>query len=113
MLGVSGANKNDTVKSKFNMLAGFPETAINTSAPVFQIDKTTPFGFKGKLNYKIIANWVIAEHKSQGVMQLYMNGGDLEQFYFFNSNDPKKIGATQALFDELQKVPFKEKKYDE
>ncbi len=113
VLGVSGANKNDTVKTKFSMLTGFPETAISSSAPIFQVDKTTPFGFKGRLNYKIIANWVIAEHKSQGVMQLYMNGGDLEQYYYFNINDQNKIGTTQALFNELQKVPFIEKKYEE
>jgi LmbE family N-acetylglucosaminyl deacetylase len=89
------------------------ETAINETAPLFQIDKTTPFGFKGRLNYKIIVNWIIAEHKSQGVMQLYMNGGDLEQYYYFKINNPDKMKPTQEFFDALQRVPYKEKSYDE
>lgn len=113
ILGYSGANKPDTAKTHFSMLAGFPESAISPATPIFQIDKTTPFGFKGKLNYKIIANWVIAEHKSQGVMQLYMNAGDLEQFFFFRVNAADRIDAVKTLFDKLEKVPYKEKSYDE
>ncbi len=113
VLAYTNGNKNDTTKNSFTELAGFPETRISTSSPVFQLDRTTPFGFKGKLNYKIITNWMIAEHKSQGTMQLYMNGGDIEMFYFFSLNDAQKIEQTTKLFELLKIVPFTEKKYDE
>jgi hypothetical protein len=53
------------------------------------------------LNYKIIVNWEIAEHKSQGTMQLAMNSGDLEDFWYFDVNPPDGRERTKRIFDEL------------
>ena len=39
---------------------------------MYFFDKSIKFGYKNALSYKIIVNWEIAEHKSQGTMQLAM-----------------------------------------
>jgi N-acetylglucosamine malate deacetylase 2 len=46
-------------------------------------------------------NWLIAEHKSQGAMQLGMNEGDKEVFWFFAVNNPARADAVGALFKKL------------
>jgi N-acetylglucosamine malate deacetylase 2 len=112
VLGVSGANKTDTVKTNFSVLPDYPVTAINLSAPVFIFDKTQPFGFRDKLNYKIIVNWLIAEHKSQGTMQLLMNEGDFETFRYFSVNPPEKINQVKELFQSISINRFKKKNYE-
>lgn len=112
-LGFSVTAAADTAHQEYKTLEGFSVTALNNEAPVFKVDRTTPFGYKNKLNYKVIANWVIAEHKSQGVMQLYMNMGDIEWFYFFAINDPVKLNKAGQLFTGLQKNPYKAKVYTE
>jgi hypothetical protein len=77
----------------------------------FVLDRTTKFGFKNSLDYRIIVNWEIAEHKSQGTMQLGMNHGDYENFWYFKLNDDAGIEKTRKLFDALKKVPYPSKTY--
>ena len=78
---------------------------------MWSISKDAEFGFKNSLSYKVIVNWEIAEHKSQGTMQLAMNMGDLENFYYFDINADAGIEKTKSLFEELKKVPYKSKTY--
>ncbi|HUM53047.1 MAG TPA: PIG-L family deacetylase, partial [Chitinophagales bacterium] len=89
ILGVTGANKNDTSKYNFTQLKNYSESKVEGNAPMYFFDKSVKFGFKNALSYKIIVNWEIAEHKSQGTMQLAMNQGDLEQFWYFSLNGEK------------------------
>lgn len=63
------------------------------------------------LNYQIVVNWEIAEHKSQGVMQLGMNYGDYEQFFYFALNGKKGLEKTRQLFEQLKIIPYPEKTY--
>ena len=67
-------------KFTFKGLENFPITKT-LEKPVAFVDKTRKFGYNNRLDYKIVVNWVIAEHKSQGTMQLYMDRGDYENFY--------------------------------
>ena len=107
ILGVSGGMKTDTVQKTFYGLEKYPVTSLkNANQPAFQIDRTTPFGYKNKLNYKIVANWLIAEHKSQGTMQTFMNQGDYENFWYFDVNKPEKKAETQRFFEKLAKTSF-------
>src|SRR5262249_33720708 len=39
------------------------------AAPAFVFDRAAAFGYHDALNYQIVVNWVIAEHKSQGLFQ--------------------------------------------
>lgn len=95
----------------FTVLPGYPLTAVKSGGARFFFDKTQKFGYHDLLDYKIVVNWLIAEHKSQGTMQLLMNEGDVENFWFFDMNDPAGIPRTEALFERLKVVTFKKKTY--
>lgn len=111
ILGVTLTSKNDTIKNKFEQLKDYTESKINKSAPIFQMDRTTKFGFKKMLNYKIIVNWEIAEHKSQGVMQLGMGFGDIENFYYYDINNEAGIEKCKQFFEALKANPYPSKTY--
>lgn len=104
VLGATIFTKNAERGILFSGLDGFPITTISETAPKFHIDRTQAFGHLKRLNYKIIGNWVIAAHKSQGTMQMLMNRGDIEEFYFYKLNDESRIPMMEAFFDFLAKV---------
>lgn len=111
ILGVSVSDKKDTVKTGYTQLKNYTMTAVNKKIPPFILDRTTKFGYKNTLDYKIIVNWEIAEHKSQGTMQLLMNEGDYENFWYFNVNDEAGIEKTRKLFEALKHAPYPVKSY--
>ena len=85
----------------------FPFAAARPIDPPFEFDLTQPFGYQDQLDYRIIANWVIAEHKSQGIMQKYMNSFDTERFFLFAIDDDNAIAKTKALFARLDDKSLK------
>lgn len=87
----------------FKGLEGFSITKT-LERPIAFLDKTKKFGYNNRLDYKIIVNWVIAEHKSQGTMQLYMDRGDYENFYFFEINSSEQRKKTVDFFDNLNNL---------
>ncbi len=101
VLGSFISNKTDTTSLEFTELPGYPLTRIRTDLPPFTFDRTTPVDQGGRLDYKIIVNWLIAEHKSQGTMQLLMNRGDLENFWLFDLEVPNAEQRTRSLFERL------------
>ncbi|MDB5033835.1 MAG: Mycothiol S-conjugate amidase [Chlorobi bacterium] len=111
VLGGSVSNKSDTAGLKFSGLPAYPITNIKSGAPMFSFDRTQKFGYRDALTYKIIVNWEIAEHKSQGTMQAGMNYGDVENFWFFDFNDPAAITPTRELFEKLKIIPYPKKEY--
>ena len=60
-----------------------PLTVTVSPKPYFAFDRTGSFGYHHALNYGIVANWVIAEHKSQGLFQLDSGRHELEEFWLF------------------------------
>ena len=111
VLGVKSSSKNDTTQTTFEQLKDYNETAVSKSAPVFVLDRTVKFGYKNSLDYKIIVNWEITEHKSQGTMQMEVGRGDYENFYYFSINEASGIEKTITLFEELKKIPYPSKTY--
>jgi LmbE family N-acetylglucosaminyl deacetylase len=92
---------------EFSMLDGFPETKIKPNSPVFTLNRAFKFKENDKVSYKIVADWVIAEYKSQGAIQ--ENGihkTDMETYRYFDLNDSKGIKDVQKLFDDLAKSGF-------
>jgi len=90
---------------KFSQLNSYAETKVVGSEPTFVFDRKTSFGYNNKLNYKIVVNWVIAEHKSQGANQLLMNVGDSENYWLFAINRPEDRAKCEKLFDSLKEAP--------
>jgi LmbE family N-acetylglucosaminyl deacetylase len=110
VLAGSSSRKSDTVKFVYKGFEGYPITNVSDSIP-FVFDRTSKFGFRNALDYRIIVNWLIAEHKSQGTMQLLMNQGDYENYWYFDINDPSKKQKTSELFEKLKVNNFKVKEY--
>lgn len=111
VLGGGVSSKSDTVAREFNGLDGYPVTKTISGTPTFTFDRTQKFGFRNALDYKIIVNWEIAEHKSQGSMQTLINMGDYENFWWFAINNPERRAAAAAMFEELKVNRYPTKKY--
>jgi N-acetylglucosamine malate deacetylase 2 len=86
----------------FTVNPQLPITAVWPGAPVFTFDRNTSFGFNHELNYQIVVNWMIAEHKSQGLFQLSANKHDVERYWLFEASGPESLTATSALFEALR-----------
>jgi hypothetical protein len=71
-------------------------------APVFQFDRRAAFGFNRSLNYQIVVNWMIAEHKSQGLFQTDSNKDDFERYWLFRAGGTDSLEKTRALFSALR-----------
>ena len=70
----------------------------------YSVDRNYKFGFNNLLSYQIIANWVIAEHKSQGAFQTDINRFDKEDFAILDSLKPEATAQVQDLFRHLQET---------
>ena len=49
------------------------------------------------LDYQIVVNWVIAEHKSQGLFQMDSGKHDLEEFWLFEISGANAISRAGKL----------------
>ncbi len=110
ILGMSNSSKGDSAKEEFTQLKDYVLTAVNKNVGAFVLDRTTKFGYKDALSYKIIVNWETAEHKSQGTIQAE-KVSDYENFSYFKINEDSGIEKTKKLFDELKKIPYPVKTY--
>ncbi len=87
-------------------LPGYPITRVRSDVPPFVFDRTEPLSEDGRLNYQIVVNWLIAEHRTQGTMQLLVNRGDRERYWLLESNGPEALARTEALFERLTAQVF-------
>ncbi len=107
---IAGSTYKDESPNEFNMLEGFPETAIKKNAPSFYLDVSTHFGKGKQVSYQVVAQWVANAYKSQGDMQQnHVYIGDKETFRIFNINDDSAITKVAALFETLNKSGFSAK----
>lgn len=83
----------------FTVLDGYPITKINEDTAPLTFDRAQKFGHDNRLNYNIIANWVIAEHKSQGTMQLFMNETAVEAYLYYDINPESGYRKAKAFFE--------------
>jgi LmbE family N-acetylglucosaminyl deacetylase len=81
-LGLRTQASEENHSEPYAPLPGFPLTETTSAASVWQFDRATTFGRSG-LPYSIIANWVIAEHKSQGMFQMELGRHAHEHFWLF------------------------------
>jgi hypothetical protein len=108
IVGCSVTDSTKLIPDAFLSLPGFPETAMNSQLPIGHFNRQTPFGFQQKLNYQVIVNWLIAEHKSQGAMQLAMGKGQFEQFWDYAINGKAGKEKIDKLAELLRNTPLKE-----
>ncbi|NGP88159.1 PIG-L family deacetylase [Fodinibius halophilus] len=90
----------------YSKLDGYPISKINKTQGPLLFDRTQTFGHDDRLSYKIIGNWVIAAHKSQGTMQMYMGRGNVEQYWPYSFNTPQQVQKARAFFKAVNEVPI-------
>lgn len=95
----------DDVVEAFVELDGYPETRIRKDTGPFVFDRDTTFGHNDRLDYNIVVNWLIAEHKSQGTMQLFMGQGGIERFWVFALNDEGASELTNQMMERVRSAP--------
>jgi N-acetylglucosamine malate deacetylase 2 len=98
ILGVQASPKE---AGSYETLSGYPVTTTNSAEPQFHFDRDIHFGFKDSLSYQIIVDWVIAEHKSQGLFQTTVEQNRFENFWVFSSGGSSANKTAAALFNEL------------
>lgn len=92
-------------------LPGFPTTELLPGS--FTFDRTQAFGHRDRLDYRIVVDWVIAAHKSQGTMQTFMRRGTAEEFRVFALSPPGALERTGELFERLERPQFPVRSYGE
>jgi N-acetylglucosamine malate deacetylase 2 len=70
----------------FHAIPGQPLSRTRDEKPAFVFDRDTRFGYRDALNYQIVVNWFITEHKSQGLFQTDAGKHQLEQFWLFDAS---------------------------
>jgi len=110
ILGAVTRDKTDSV-TVFSQYKDYDITQTVTDKPLFSVDRTACFSYRNKVNYKVIADWELAEHKSQGFTQMSMNDGDVEEFWYFKLNGTAGTVKCDSLFKLLSLVPYTQKTY--
>lgn len=93
-------------QTDYTQLEGFPISQLMEGQQPMEFDRTQKFGYDNRLDYKIISNWVIAEHKSQGTMQLLMGRGNVEQYWPYAINEKQDLNKAEQFFKAVNEVPI-------
>lgn len=72
----------------FAELPGYPVTRTASEHPAWTFDRRAPLTCHPALDYTIVVNWAIAEHKSQGFFQMELGRRTYEHFWLFEISGP-------------------------
>lgn len=75
--------------------------SLRLANPHYSVSRTEPHPADPALSYQIIANWVVAAHKSQGLFQMESGRHDAELFWRFENGADGDVRA-HTLFRQLQ-----------
>jgi hypothetical protein len=95
---VLGAQAGGGDPTPYKSLSEYPLTAADSLNPQFHFDRNTRFGYQESLSYQIVVDWVIAEHKSQGLFQTRCLQDRFENFWLFTLNRNSAAGEAESLF---------------
>jgi N-acetylglucosamine malate deacetylase 2 len=96
VFGAEPRSSHDTAP-RFAGLAAAPLTSTISTEPVLRFDRNASFGYHNSLDYQIVVNWVIAEHKSQGLFQMDCGKHDLEELWLFEVSGANAAGRASEL----------------
>jgi LmbE family N-acetylglucosaminyl deacetylase len=85
IFGAESRSKSDPPRA-FAESPAQPLTRTVDPAPVITFNRDSSFGYRNALNYQIVVNWVIAEHKSQGLFQNDYGREEYVQFWLFEAS---------------------------
>jgi LmbE family N-acetylglucosaminyl deacetylase len=95
---VLGAAAGNTTGPQYNPVLGQSLTWTLTIEPAFHFDRDTHFGYEKSLSYQIVVDWVIAEHKSQGLFQTKRLQDRYENFWILGTSVAGAVDKTAGLF---------------
>lgn len=94
---VLGANASADDKGTYAPLSQYPLTATATATALFHFDRDAHFGYRNSLTYQIVVDWVIAEHKSQGLFQNRCRQDRFENFWVFRLGRELRSGDARIF----------------
>ena len=100
-----GAQASGRDYAPYKPLHEYSLTATTSPNPQFQFDRDARFGYRESLSYQIVVDWVIAEHKSQGLFQTRCQQDRFERFWLFSVNRSSANGETASLFTRVAPNP--------
>jgi len=77
------------------------EGSACAASPSYAVSRKHRHPSDAALSYQIIANWVIAAHKSQGSFQMEAGRHDVERFWKLETSTPNATQRTEHLFRHL------------
>jgi hypothetical protein len=83
-------------------LDGYPVTRTTSPEPVWVFDRRTPLSCHPSLDYGIVVNWVIAEHKSQGFFQMELGRRTHEHFWLFEASGEAGAARWRELVQAME-----------
>jgi len=104
VLGVRFPGEGGAIPDPFEGAVDDPST--RQYGPRLVFDRGQKFGYRGRLDYSIIANLAIAAHASQGTMQLLVGPAREESYYVYAGATDREIGRAEAWFAELAQQQF-------
>jgi hypothetical protein len=102
---VLGAQAGGGDPAPYTSLLGYSLTTTDLPSPQFQFDRNTRFGYQESLSYQIVVDWIIAEHKSQGLFQTRCLQDRFENFWLFTLNRNSAAGEAESLFAAIAPRP--------
>jgi LmbE family N-acetylglucosaminyl deacetylase len=100
VFGVEAQDRQEAAVA-FAGLGGSAVTRTSRLEPVLTFDRRSSFGYRKALDYQIVVNWVIAEHKSQGLFQMDSGRHDLERFWLFEVSGGRAEERVEELRTEV------------
>ena len=95
---VLGSAASNTVAEHYEPIDPRSLTSMLTPESEFHFDRNAHFGYNESLSYQIVVDWVIAEHKSQGLFQMKCLQDRYENFWVFNTGASGEGGKAATLF---------------
>jgi LmbE family N-acetylglucosaminyl deacetylase len=94
---VLGALAANTATESYEPLPQYPITTAVSQPPALHFDRDAHFGYQNSLNYQIVVDWVIAEHKSQGLFQNRCRQDRFENFWAFRVGRDLPVDSSQIF----------------
>jgi LmbE family N-acetylglucosaminyl deacetylase len=101
VLGVRTASAREELSERFSESAEFPWVKTTTAAPAWVFDRRMPIESATGLDYSIVANWIIAEHKTQGMFQMEFGRKTHECYWLFETAGARARSRCNLLWDQM------------
>ena len=87
----------EAAEPRFTWLDGFASTRTQSAHPVLSFDRRTPLACNRALDYSIVVHWTVAEHKSQGMLQMEYARHTHEYFWQFSMKSARDAKLWNTL----------------